>query len=112
MDRRNFLAEDVRRIIEEGLHARMRKKRDIKMAITSSDLDGRLRVLVVSDCFRRKSFFDRVDLISQLLEEAGFTPKQRLQVGPIVPLTEREAERTGALSEVMPTNSKRVLSLP
>ena len=109
MDRRNLFAEDVRHIIEEGLRARMRRKRDIKMAITLSDLDGRLRILVVSDCFHRKSFFDRVDLISKLLEEAGLTPKQRFQVGPIVPLTEREAERMGALSEVMPMNSKRVL---
>ena len=107
MAQRNLFAEDIRRVIEEGLRARMRKQYDIKMAITPSDLDGRLRLLVVSDCFRRKSFFNRLDLISQLLEEAGLTPKQRLQVGPIVPLTEREAEKMGALGEVMPTNAKR-----
>lgn len=101
MARCNFFADDVRRVIEEGLRARMRKKRDIKMAITPSGLNGRLRVLVVSDYFRRKSFFDRVDLISNLLNASGLTPKQRFQIGPIVPLTEHEAERIGALSEVM-----------
>ncbi|MFQ6115813.1 MAG: hypothetical protein ACE5NG_17270 [bacterium] len=100
MVRRNLFADDVRRVIEDGLHARMRKKREIKMAITPSDLDGRLRVLVVSDYFRRKSFFDRIDLISNLLNSAGFTPKKRQKVGPIVPLTEREASMMGALSEV------------
>jgi hypothetical protein len=96
----NLFADDVRRVIEEGLRARMRKKRDIKMAITPNDSDGRLRILVVSDYFNRKSFFDRIDLISNLLNSAGLTPRQRLQVGPIVPLTEREAEKIGALSEV------------
>ena len=101
MARRNLFADDVRRIIKDRLCARMRKKRDIKMAITPSGLNGRLRLLVVSDYFSRKSFFDRIDLISDLLNESGLTPKQRVQVGPIVPLTEREAERIGALSEVM-----------
>jgi len=79
----------------------MRKERDIKMAITSNGLNGRLRVLVVSDFFRRKSFFDRIDLISNILNESDLMTKQRFQVGPIVPLTEDEAERIGALSEVI-----------
>ena len=101
MARHNLFVNDIKRIIEDGLRARMRKKHDIKMAITSNGLNSRLRVLVVSDYFRRKSFFDRVDLISNLLNESDLTPKQRFQVGPIVPLTEREAEKIGALSEVM-----------
>ena len=97
----NSFADNIKHIIEKGLRVRMRKKRDIKMAITQNGLNGRLRVLVVSDYFRRKSFFDRVELISNLLNESDLAPKQRFQVGPIVPLTESEAERMGALSEVM-----------
>ena len=109
MAEHHFFAEDVRHVIEEGLRARMKKKRNIKMAITSNELDGRLRILVISDCFHRKNFFDRIDLISKLLKEAGLTSKQRLQVGPIVPLTEHEAEKMGALSEVIPsTPSKKM----
>jgi len=101
MAQSDLFANDVRRVIEEGLRAHMRKKCDIKMAITPNGLNGRLRVLVISDYFHRKSFFDRIDIISNLLNESCLTPKQRFQVGPIVPLTEREAEKIGALSEVM-----------
>jgi hypothetical protein len=100
----NLIGEDIKHPIEDGLRAYKKKKHDIKMAITSNGVEGRFRVLVVIDHFSRMIFFDRINLVSQRLEEAGFTSKQLLRIGPIVPLTEHEAEEMGALFEIMPAN--------
>lgn len=94
MARRNAFAQKVKGLLTKGLRERIPDKHHFRIHIEPTGYEDDVRAVVISDYFRRKDFFERVDFISDLLREEGLTNYELLKAIKLG-LTEREAEKLG-----------------